>query len=157
MIRRAAAFAQVAGPLLLFAFGSMFAVLHARAAGTAHIEERMRSSGALTFVSLDRAQQRRTFFGETQYYYAYSGRYRNISLQTVEEVSQQFFHLHSEGKNVQAVVYIDESGTPYTHLRGNSAPPMKDLTKLRNFSAFFAIIGLVFTAFGWGIGAVLRN
>ena len=157
MIRSAVALARLAGPLLLFAFGSQLLVLELRSASSANIEERMRSSGAFTFVSLDRAQQRRTFFGETQYYYAYSGTYRNISLETVEEVSPQFFHLHSEGKNVQAIVYVDESGTPYTHLRGNSAPPMKDLSKLRDFSAFFAIIGLALTAFGWGIGSLLRN
>ncbi len=144
------AFARVAGPILLLAFGSMGAVFHLRDELMADIEARMLKDGEYSFATLDRAQQRQAFLvGGKRYFYAYSGRYRNMSFQATKEVSPQYYHLNSEGKNVEVLVFLDAAGNFHTHLRGNSHPFAEDFSALRDFSLFLALVGLALSLFGW--------
>ncbi|MCR9144651.1 MAG: hypothetical protein NXI24_20605 [bacterium] len=144
------AFARVTGPILLLAFGSTALVFTVRDRLMSDIEARMLKDGQYTFATLDRAQKRKTFLvGGKRYFYAYSGRYRNTAFQQTKEVSSQYYHLNSEGKNVEVLVFRDAAGNFHTHLRGNSHPFAEDFSGLRNFSISLAAIGMLLTAFGW--------
>lgn len=144
------AFARVTGPILLLAFGSQGLVFTLRDQLMTDIQSRMLKEGEYTFANLDRAEQRKTFLvGGKRYFYAYSGRHRNASFQKTEEVSPQFYHLNSEGKNVEVLAYLDSAGNFHTHLRGNSHPFAEDYTELRHFSLALAALGLALTIGGW--------
>ncbi|MEQ9364028.1 MAG: hypothetical protein RIF32_07290 [Leptospirales bacterium] len=143
------AFARVTGPILLLAFGSMGLVFGVRDQLMSDIEARMLRDGQYSFATLDRAQQRKAFLvGGKRYFYAYSGRYRNMSFQETKEVSPQYYHLNSEGKNVEVLVFLDAAGNFHTHLRGNSHPFAEDFSALRNFSILMAALGLALTISG---------
>lgn len=151
------AFARVTGPILLLAFGSMGLVFSLRNQLMSDIEARMSRDGEYTFATLERAQQRKTFLvGGKRYFYAYSGRYRNMSFQETKEVSPQYYHLNSEGKNVEVLVFLDSAANFHTHLRGNSHPFAEDFSELRGFSYLLAAIGLALTVFGW-LGEPLKG
>ena len=142
------AFARVTGPLLFLAFGSQWGVLTLRAELMHRIEERLYREGQLTFVSLDRAQERSTLMG-VRYYYAYSGRYQNRNFETVEEVPYYYYNLYSEGKNMEARVFLDEKGVAHSHLKDNTLPITKDFATLANFSLYLTLLGLTLSLIGW--------
>jgi hypothetical protein len=150
------AFARIAGPILALVFGSQALVFTLRDHLMAEIEERMQSEGQYSFANLDRAQSRQSFLiGGKRYYYAYSGRHRNLNFQAIEEVSAQYYHLNSEGKNVEVLVFLDEAGNFHTHLRGNSQPFAEDYSRLIAFSLVLMGLGLLLTLGGWGLGALI--
>lgn len=145
------AFARVTGPLLLLAFGAQGLAFSLRDQLISDIETRMQREGEYSFATLDRAQQRQSFSGNgKRYFYAYSGRYRNISYERTKEVSAQYYHLNSEGKNVEVLVYLDPAGNLHTHLRGNTHPFSARFEGLRKFSFTLALGGLILSVLGFG-------
>lgn len=144
------AFARVTGPLLLLVFGAQGLVFTLRDQLINEIEARMQREGEYSFATLDRAQQRQSFSGSgKRYFYAYSGRYRNISYEQTKEVSPQYYHLNSEGKNVEVLVYLDPAGNLHTHLRGNTHPFSARFPGLSRLSFGLALLGLGLSVLGW--------
>ena len=152
------AFARIAGPILLLAFGGQALAFSLRDWLMADIQTRMQSQGQFTIATLDRAQQRKTFLtGTKRYFYAYSGRYQNRSFETIEEVAPQYYHLNSEGKNVEVLAYRDAAGNLHTHLRGNSHPFAENFDGLRWFSLSLAALGAVLSMSGWLAGSLFSG
>lgn len=149
------AFARVCGVLLFFSFGSEYLALAWRDQLLAAAESRLRTEGQAVFVTLTRAQIRRGFIGD-RYYYSYSGSAGAVEFHGVEEVSPFYFHSYSEGKNVEAIVYIDSSRNAFVRLRGNDPPPDRNSRGLNQLSAAAALLGLGLFVFGW-LGALWRR
>ena len=146
------AFARVCGVLLFFSFGSEYLALAWRDQLLAAAESRLRTEGSAVFVTLTRAQVRRGFIGD-RYYYSYSGAAGAVEFHGVEEVSPFYFHSYSEGKNVEAIVYIDASRNAFVHLRGNDLPGKRSSAGLNRLSAGAALFGLGLMIVGW-LGAL---
>ncbi len=149
------AFARVCGVLLFFSFGSEYLALAWRDQLVADAESRLRTDGSAVFVTLTRAQVRRGFIGD-RYYYSYSGAAGAVEFHGVEEVSPFYFHSYSEGKNVEAIVYIDASQNAFVRLRGNDLPGERNSPGLNRLSAGAALVGLGLMIAGW-LGALARR
>jgi hypothetical protein len=142
------AFARVCGVLLFFSFGSEYLALVWRDQLLAAAESRLRAEGQAVFVTLTRAQIRRGFIGD-RYYYSYSGAAGAVEFHGVEEVSPYYFHSYSEGKNVEAIVYIDASRNAFVRLRGNETPFERNSPAGNWLSAGAALCGLALLIAGW--------
>ncbi len=140
------AFARITGPLLALAFGSTFLFLTLHRLQNSWIGESLEKEGENTFVVLDQAQSKKGVFGR-RYFYSYTGRYREQIFQKTEEVPDGMFHLHSEGKNLQAVVYIDPAGTIHSRLKANPLEFGKPMGALASTSLVLSLAGCLLTGF----------
>lgn len=113
--------AQITALLLLIPFGSTAGILELRKMRVDSLREKLNTQGQYVFVQLVQFQEISSF-GTSRYFYTYRGSYAGRKLEITEEVSSGFYHLHSEGKSVEALLYRDDAGLFHAHLRGNPQP-----------------------------------
>lgn len=118
-------------PILLVIYGNL-------AGRKTRLEERevlIQKSGQPCFVSLERAHVQKAA-QTTHYYFTYQILSDEIKYRTTEEVTSEYFHSHTEGRNVEALLYIDEGNLPHTHLRGNAMPGYDSLPGIMRVSLY---------------------
>ncbi len=141
-------FARISGFLLLPGFGGIALVASLHEAMVADLETRIRREGRPAFVTLNRAQEVSTPLGG-RYYYSYSGYVDRNRIRGLEEVPRELFHVLSEGKNVQVLVYRDPSGAAHIRLRDGSLPYGRRLRLLKNLSLALAGLGALLLIFAF--------
>ncbi len=110
------------GLLSALTFGSLVLVFALHSAATGRIARDLANKGDRIFVTLDRTQKKTSPGGTLAYYYSYSGRHDGQKFEKNEKVDAHLFHMHSEGKNLEALVYRDAAGTTHLRLRDNQEP-----------------------------------
>lgn len=138
------------GSLLAFAFGSLTFVLELHDRATERVGQDLHRKGSRVFVTLGRSQKKETPGTKTSFFYSYTGRHRDRRIAASEPVDANLFHLHSEGKNVEAMVYTDPAGTLHVRLRDNRLPFGRDLDFLKILSSWIALTS-VFAAVAGGL------
>ncbi|MBI3394429.1 MAG: hypothetical protein HY042_01195 [Spirochaetia bacterium] len=136
---------QVTGWLFLLSFGTVFGTAMLRESQLAAIQNDLNQRGQYTFVHLTRAEQVRGYYRD-HFFYTYKGIFHEKKFEVTEEVNAAYFHLHSEGKIVQAAAHVDGTGALHTLLRDNEIPFGKQLLAVRLAAAGGAGAGLVLVA-----------
>lgn len=104
-------------------------------------------SGRRIFVTLERGHVKHSPISN-HYFFTYKGKVQKEFFEDTEEVSSHYFHSHSEGKNVEAVIYQDHTGLIHSHLRGNISTYYNDFRFLVRISESLFYSGLMFTFLG---------
>lgn len=76
------------------------------------------------------------------YYFSYTGTYGGESFRKSERVDSDFFHITSEGKNVQAKIYRDRWGNIHSILRENKTPYGRNYDSVKTLSLWLLAAGL---------------
>ncbi len=134
--------AQITAFLLIIPFGSTAGILELRRIRVESLSQRLNAQGQYVFVQLVQFQAVSSF-GTSRYFYPYRGSYAGRKFEITEEVSPGFYHLHSEGKSVQALLYRDDAGLLHAHLRGNPEPFGRNLDSIFWISLGMAAAGIV--------------
>lgn len=134
-------FGLLGGLILMLVFGSSHLVLEIRDYHENVIQSKLEAIEDFVFVSLDRAQRIPTG-GKNHYYFSYSGKYLNRDFVTLEEVTPDYFHRHSEGKNVEAKILMDPMGIIHTRLRKN-LKGNQSFDSIRSFTMGGFYLGIV--------------
>ncbi len=118
MRKRVARYLIVNGLILTPIFLIIFGNLVGRKNRMEEREAQVYRYGTPGFATLEKGHIQKGAFA-THYYFTYQLLSDAFHYRTTEEVTTEYFHTHTEGRNVEALIYIDDGDLAHTHLRGN--------------------------------------
>lgn len=113
------AFTLTAGFILFAAFGSVLPAIYS--VYTRDLRAMDHAKGSQVFVTLAKAQTRRSPTGD-RFYYSIEFKWDGTKYRIPVEVTSEFYHLSKEGQNMEAQIFFD-MGRPYVRLPGNHIHP----------------------------------
>lgn len=141
---------RITGLFLAFSFLSLYTALLFRNVFLEKAHMELDNSRETIFVELESSHTQDTLH-ERLYYFTYSGKYRGSHFKKTEQVDSDYYHSHSEGKNVEAYAHRSSGNFIVSRLRENRIKPGRPFPFLMNFSLYGGLSVLVFFLAGSGM------
>lgn len=140
-------FLRAGGLFLLTGFGSLAFSGFLSHSLNLHYQSELKKKGERIFVQLN-LSRKQTTASNTHYFYTYSFVHDGNKFTRNQEVSSSFYHLHSEGTNVEAMLLETITGRPYVQLIMAQELQNRKLPDRVLLAFILSAIGLVFFVAG---------